>query len=221
MNRSPWNLQQATAQLTLGKFSATLDVARPQQGLYAIQFAGHALANWSCWNVEQTSLGAPFDVYVRDHDLVATYERTAERPLRVQIYWRALPVMASPVATGLELIVSVQTDLLDLDPRVQLSCCLTNGAAHSADDIVLFRGRDSATTFVQLVHPGDRSQVRLVPNPAQHGTHIHTTLFADRLEKGVILRSRLRGYFIERTNDEATAVELAHIFAASEPPLTA
>jgi hypothetical protein len=221
MNPSPWNLQQATAQLSLGKFSGTLDVARPQLGLHAMHFAGQSLANWSLWNVDQSSLGAPFDVYVRDHDLVATYERTVERPLRVQIYWRALPIMASPAVTGIEMIVSVQTDLLDLDPQVQLSSCMTNGAAQVADDTVLFRGRNSEMTAVHLVHPGDRSQVRVFPNAAHHGADIQTTLFADRLEKGVILRSRLRGFFMDRANDEATAAELARHFAASEPPLTA
>ena len=45
-------------------------------------------------------------------------------------------------------------------------------------------------------------------------------LFAERLEKGVILRSRIRGLFVPRDHDTELAQSEYRRFAASEPPLT-
>ena len=45
-------------------------------------------------------------------------------------------------------------------------------------------------------------------------------LFAERLEKGVILRSRIRGLFIPRSHTDELARHEYRRFAASKLPLT-
>ena len=233
MNRTPWTIHHNTAKLSLDKLNAEIDLARPDLGLAGIQWAGKSLANWSLWQIEWDTKGPPSDAYVRENDLVATYERTSEQPLRLQIYWRALSneqappntaqphaSTARPHATGVEMIVSVQTELLDLDPRMRLTSRVANAECHATPNCVLCRPREGKTTFAHLVHPGDLSQVRLSSDAKENVTLIQTTLFARQLEKGVILRSRLRAYFMERANDEAVVRQLAELFAATEPPLT-
>ncbi|MDZ4820284.1 MAG: hypothetical protein SGJ20_15060, partial [Planctomycetota bacterium] len=49
---------------------------------------------------------------------------------------------------------------------------------------------------------------------------LSTTLFPDRLEKGVIRRGRICGWFMPVENDLATAAQLAREFVAEPPPLT-
>ena len=221
MKPNPWTIQQNTATLSLGEFSAEIDLARPQQGIVGIRFGGEKFATWSLWQVDDAALGPPFDAYLRDNDLVATYERTPERPLRVQIYWRALPNAADVNATGIEMIVSVQTDLLDFDPRVRLTSRFGNAVGHVMDDFALCRARRGRVTFAYLIGPGDPSQIELSTAVHENGATIQTTLFAHHLEKGVILRSRMRGYFIDRSDDEAVARHLSSLFSATEPVLTA
>jgi hypothetical protein len=45
-------------------------------------------------------------------------------------------------------------------------------------------------------------------------------LFLDELEKGVILRGRVRGLLLERERDRSATAEAYTQFAGSPPPLT-
>ena len=67
-----------------------------------------------------------------------------------------------------------------------------------------------------MVHPTDFVSARL-----QHTRHVETTLFPEHLEKGVIRRGRICGWFMPAENDLDTAVELAREFVNEPPPLTA
>jgi len=70
-----------------------------------------------------------------------------------------------------------------------------------------------------MVHPLDcpDDQIRC---PAE-GAPFELThrLFARPLEKGVILRSRVRGLWVTRDRDVSVAAESYRRFAVSEPPL--
>ena len=61
--------------------------------------------------------------------------------------------------------------------------------------------------------------------PSRHGEsqfyEASYVLFSGRLEKGVILRSRLRGAFLPRRDDLQAAARLQRQFEAEPPPLTA
>ena len=178
------------------------------------------------------------DTYTRGDDLVATYAETELHPLRVQIYWRSLHAAAS--AKGIELLLSVQTGLLDSDPTVEVVTVLPGDAALQAlpvegspndqQRLLVESGSFVAShatmngTYVEMIHPGDAHRTTI----AHEGDRmvVRRKIFEHRLEKGVILRARLRGYFlassrnVENDNESKIAAECLSEFARSEPPLT-
>ncbi|HTQ39606.1 MAG TPA: hypothetical protein VMJ32_11290 [Pirellulales bacterium] len=84
--------------------------------------------------------------------------------------------------------------------------------------------------YVEMVHPIDfcRSTIVFSSRPPTNqasplkisSTVIEHHLFQERLEKGVILRARVRSAIVARPHDEAVAVTAYQQFAAAEPPLT-
>jgi hypothetical protein len=90
----------------------------------------------------------------------------------------------------------------------------------------LLRLPDDMGSYVEMVHPvdfGDTQLTRLGPAGAGKASHwsLQHTLFAETLEKGVILRARVLAAFLGAENDERQAAALYREFAESEPPLTA
>ena len=75
-----------------------------------------------------------------------------------------------------------------------------------------------STVFPDSRHLGRRGQ--LLGRPEDVGTlRVSHQLFSERLEKGVILRARLRGVFLPRQRDTRVAAACYTAFAAAEPPL--
>jgi hypothetical protein len=99
------------------------------------------------------------------------------------------------------------------------------GQSDSSTGCFLARLANGPLTWIEMVHPIDfrggratfgnsgslsgRDAVSLV-----HG------LFEQRLEKGVILRARVRGALVKRANDVACAMAAFARFSAAEPSLT-
>jgi hypothetical protein len=245
-SRSPWDLNDSEARLTLGALAGQVDVRHPFAGLSATFGA----AKLRLFRVElpppthQARDESP-ECYVRGQDLVGTYLQDDERKIRGQVYWRALE-WGPDQAPGLDLIVSVQTSFLDSDPTLNLRSSLPalevvaikNLEQATTEDITprgsdhhivtlrgkipacwLFRLKDEGVTYVEMVHPADFVSSRfqgIAPAEVEHSTQ----LFRGPLEKGVILRSRLRGVVLPRSDDVAAAIACYAEFAASEPPLT-
>jgi hypothetical protein len=55
---------------------------------------------------------------------------------------------------------------------------------------------------------------------AEQGGRLRHRLFVSRLEKGVILRARVRGVLVIREDDCSLAAAAYHRFVKSPPPLT-
>jgi hypothetical protein len=89
----------------------------------------------------------------------------------------------------------------------------------------LLRLPDGQGSYVEMVHPLDFGRTEICgvgvteSGEARLWSFKHT-LFAETLEKGVILRSRVLGAFVGREADEEQAASLYREFANSEPPLT-
>ena len=80
-------------------------------------------------------------------------------------------------------------------------------------------------SWLEMVHPADfhGSRASLGDSssiPGHHSLGLVHDLFAQRLEKGVILRARVRGALVGRENDAACATAAFRKFSASEPALT-
>jgi len=184
------------------------------------------------------------DHYVRGPDLVLTYAAAAAGDVQSQVYWRVLS-SAQADACGLETIVSVQTDRLNSDPasgtsthisaeeiwtlgsddvleRCDLGEASSRGRAIAGNrGLFLFRLPACELSYLEMVHPSDLTEARVVlVDAAAHVARSFLRLFAERLEKGVIRRGRVRGLFLPRAGDTAIAPALYREFVESTPPLT-
>jgi len=177
------------------------------------------------------------DSYVRGSDFVVSFRPTAPHRVTCHAYWRA-SFDARFRAPRIELILSAQTDLLDSVPGWVIYGSVPGANILHSNDLNqhrfdelpnspasfespngkehLFVFRDTDVSYAQMVHPTDFVSARL-----QHTRHVETKLFPEHLEKGVIRRGRICGWFMPAENDLETAVELAREFVNEPPPLTA
>jgi hypothetical protein len=158
-------------------------------------------------------------------------------------------------ATAIDLQVSVQTDVLDARPRVSTRSVLAGDRverlidarspslarvaidaaapvllAPDASPACLLFSLGGGLAYVEMVHPADFRQCRL----SRRGEElvIEHDLFAEKdLEKGVILRARVRGLLLRSAATdragggpaaavEVIAAEAYERFVAAAPPLT-
>jgi hypothetical protein len=181
------------------------------------------------------------DLYVRGADLVADFAAAGAHRIAPQIYWRAA-AEPNAGAVRIALVLSVRTDLLDSAPAWSVASFVTDSALlhtsrledASFDDIsgkcCTFRSTDSLVhlfvfrhsrfrlSYVEMVHPADFVEAT---SSGQQPICVKSKLFPERLEKGVIRRGRICGWFLPAENDLATAVELARRFVDEPLPLTA
>jgi hypothetical protein len=162
------------------------------------------------------------------------------------VYLRAWQFTHGEIAfPAIELIASVQTSLLDSDPTLNVrshaaardvlqltsveasraSTIEWNGgerhflAASTAIACFIFRLTGGPSSYIEMVHPADFNQSVLRRLPSGK-TEVCHRLFAGRLEKGVILRSRVRALLVPGEHDASLASACYAEFAASEPVLT-
>jgi hypothetical protein len=258
-HHSIWQIDGHVARLESDNLRAEVDILNPANGLKMLAAEGVIINDTTLFRVglPHSTINPVVDFFTRGNDLVAIYSETAEHPFRAQIYWRSGP---SAIAQGsgrsldratqsfaaLELILSIQTNLLDADPTltvetnlsaIQVSqlvdsqtACLTD--LHIADSPALlspasglgcfhFRLADSPLAYTELVHPADFHRSTLERSATDsNALRLSHQLFAQRLEKGVILRSRIRGLFMPAETEPAALVRTYQDFATSDPPLT-
>lgn len=242
---SPWSIDSAVARfgpLANSKLQGRIDLSDAAAGLSNIALGGAALPGAVNSLVDSAAAdlrGAqPSDWYLRGADLVAVYERTPRRPIRLQFQWTVVAADDDQgILGGVDWAPSVQTDELDSLPQLTARSSIGAGrtAVHSFD----LKQRDAkegdptaAAVHVvehrfpgELGFPGDLVYVEFshprfgVDCDASEVAVVHR-LFQRRLEKGVILRSRIRGLFLQGA-DESRLRRLALDFADQPLPLTA
>ena len=146
-------------------------------------------------------------------------------------------------AVQVQMILSVQTDLLDSHPEASVNSFAIEsrlfhapklqteafreigdsaiyGGNAGREHVFVFRNEGLDLSYVQMVHPSDFVAVQIQVN-AGRPTLVSTTLFPESLEKGVIRRARISGWFLPAENDLVAAIELAKQFVNEPLPLTA
>lgn len=253
MEHPTWRLSAAAAELHSAAHlqSAALcgevDLKRPERGLFQLRWRNQTLANHEILGVELAENEAAgeslIDGYQRGGDLIAVYAETVQRPLRVQVYWRAATDAA--LGTFVELQLSVQTSLLDSRPVLGAATRLPRGEVRRLVDGAsgkfetlpptaeplrlepvdrplcwLVRWPDAGLSYVEMALPSEahRSEWSL---SASGRLELKHQLFVEPLEKGVILRTRIRGAYLPTTGDESRAAQAYREFLQSPPPLTA
>jgi len=220
-----WRLNGAQANLVCRELRGAIDARAPRHGLCNVSLDERRLVKSNFLGID-IDAGDPHvlaDLYQRGGDLVARYAQTPARPFAVLVYWRAgLISIDSGKYPYVDLLVSVETSLLESRPRLQAHTRL----ARSVVEIIsreglsycLARFPDEATSYIELCHPDDA--LTTSHEPTDDGAKVTTRLFGQPLEKGVMLRSRLRGLFVPAGDADSLAQAALVQFGASPPPLT-
>jgi hypothetical protein len=248
MEHPTWRLSAASAKLQSASLRGEVDLRSPDRGLFNLERRDQALKEHEILGVRLDANEAAgeslIDGYERGGDLIATYEQTAARPMRVQIYWRATD--AGTLGLSIDLQLSVQTNLLDSQPALFAATRLPNAdvrrlvdaasgewetlqptgerswalESHSEPLCWLFRWPQTGLSYIELAMPGETRRSELSLSADGRSTLSHE-VFAEPLEKGVILRTRIRGAYLPCDGDEQLAAQAWRDFIAAPPPLTA
>ena len=245
MEHPTWRLSAAAAELHSAALCCEVDLKRPERGLFHLRWRNQTLANHEILGVELAANEAAgeslIDGYRRGGDLIAVYAETAQRPLGVLLYWRAAAHAA--LGTFVELQLSVQTSLLDSRPVLSAATRLPRGEVRRLVDVAsgkfetlplesltleshdiplcwLVCWPDAGLSYVEMALPSEAHRSKLSLS-ASGRLELKHQLFVEPLEKGVILRTRIRGAYLPTTGDESRAAQAYREFLHSPPPLTA
>src|SRR5690606_23390891 len=75
--------------------------------------------------------GLPQEVYSRQNDLIVRYGQGPSELFSYQLDWRLLEP-AAPFVAAIELWLSVQTELLDTQPELEITCSAPDGVRWSS-----------------------------------------------------------------------------------------
>ena len=219
-----WQITATQATLICGPLRGAVDLLSPATGLGQVSYDGVPLAGSQFLGID-IEVGDPatlVDFYQRGRDLVVRYAQTGERPFAVMVYWcTGLLAIGGTDHPHVDLIVSVETNLLDSRPMLAAKSFFAVADEDSMScqpGFFVARFHNPAITYGELCHPEDA--LAASAEAARGGVELTTRLFGLPLEKGVILRSRLRGLFVPRQHDEELARSALADFAAAPPPLT-
>ncbi|MFN0019871.1 MAG: hypothetical protein ACKVP0_16565 [Pirellulaceae bacterium] len=241
-----WKLEGTDGSLEIAGIATRVDVAHPKQGFLSSASNGRFMQLLPA-GVGGTSSLKLTEAYVRGSDLVALYEPLGPHQVQPQVYWRAR-IDEGKQAVGVEMIVSMQTSLLDSNPETVVATGMPIGDVWGPDgekanslnrleytefplvvsgsngshqpSLVVYQPRDTPFAYVEMVHPTDfvATQVELNKWGESWAT---TRFFSERLEKGVIRRARIAGWHVPRKSDVlGIAADLYAKFAAEPLPLT-
>ena len=213
------------------------------QSLPKVQLLGVCLVNSS------GDISEIHDHYSRNDSLIVRYGDSQQDRQQVQFQWHCINPQAGHVTAGLELIVSFEAPILTQLPawtttsQVSLQHTYCSGkdaqqpwkplaeistatnqdpsSTKNCSRMFLCRFPEQNLSYVEMIHPQESSLTIL---PDQKNSPIGTARWGvrmpgDYLEKGVILRKRVRGIFLPLERDEILAWETYQQFLALAPPL--
>lgn len=206
----------------------------PQQGT-KISFADSS--PWSVFRVKPIPAHsfAVEEVYVRQEDLISQFDQTENDNFAFHLNHRILP-SPDEVQThaDLELWLSVQTDDLDSEPVLVVSCESPDGSywetlkaselvpgdnTYEGDAPAAIICPGSEISAVWLIDQGDQRHSQLLSSPSESEQRVE--LFSHFMEKGVIRRARMRFHLIPNPLDQNHVSLLYQQFLSSPLPLTA
>ena len=243
-----WKLEGPRGSLACGPLQGAAKAGPLALKFLVERWHGHPIDGFSVLNsagpADRTQALVLAEAYVRGNDLVFQYEKIPPHNVAPLVYWRA-SCDAAQHAVRVEMIVSVQTDLLHSVPQFPVTSSVMNAELwHSAElapnrfqrleqranstplrheesatHLFVFRSAKLGLSYAEMVHPSDFVWSQPVV-AKDEPVAVTSSLFPEHLEKGVIRRGRICGWLLPCENDLALAVELARQFIYEPLPLT-
>src|SRR5258706_13689282 len=179
-----WKLDGTMGVWDVAGTTTRVDVAHPEKGFLCSASNGRFMQLLPADATKPLKLA---DAYVRGNDLVALYEPQPPMQVQPQVYWRARQD-AGQVALGVEMIVSMQTSLLDSNPETVVATGMPTGAIWGPAEgqekdleliegsqfpltiaasegtqrpsLLVFQPRDTEYAYLEMVHPADFVAIR-------------------------------------------------------------
>lgn len=244
-----WRLSEASAMGVAGASQIEVFPNSPAQAA-RWQAAPNAASAWEIASVtpHPPHASLPEEVYSRQGDLIVRYRQSSVDTFAYQLDWQLLPASA-PFVAAVELWLSVQTDLLDTSPELEVACRANSGQSwqvfehHQLDNSDVASKNDSATdrgpaallcgpkadpanaasaeatSGLWLIEPSDQCNTRRCTKDDQATQRLR--LFGHFMEKGVIRRARMR-FLLAPGIVSAEHISQAYRELADSPlPLTA
>ncbi len=212
-----WQLDGSKASFRSTHLTGRLDVEVPAAGVTDLAVAIHPDRPRTSIDAAIMKLmlpdGAPLliDAYVRGIDLVATYSESPNHPCQSRIYWR---VESEADYFGIQILISVQTPLLDAYPDLKIVSQLTQNATRIDHGVAVAPLPGLDLCYAELADDSNLASTEV------QGNRITSSLFPGSLEKGVIRSARILGCFLAREAGDELASSLQRRYARSAPPLT-
>ncbi len=224
-----------------------IDLASPSTGATYADGVGEVATRLFGIDKLETVGTDQLDPYLRGDDLIVSYPASDKRPVGVELYWRWSEFqiasdesenegVVAPLST-LELIYSLETNLLDSQPNPKVTSILLNSSRtfYCLDDTqqlvevagdsppqthaCVFRSPDSERALLLAVMPTDLKSTNSVI--LEDGRfQLDWELNSEFLEKGVIRRLRVFAAFDDNKSNH-NLIAAANQFLSSEIPLTA
>ena len=254
-----WTLNHTLARLNSSCITACVDAAHPERGIQELSFdrcgidgsilrlCRSKLGDNTRYDAGRPTYDWPLvlsDVYVRDNDLVASYQPNDDWPYAPQVYWRADPFADIDwVPASLEVLVAIQTHLLDTRPAISIATSVLSedriwiAVSGEGQTEVTALGQtgprllgSTATCVIQRLPKLPLSYVEIVPTTdccalavvvkGRESLALEWRLFSDFLEKGVIRKARVFAAILPTANDIELAIECCAAIEQSPLPLT-
>ncbi|MFK7735969.1 MAG: hypothetical protein AB8B50_08080 [Pirellulaceae bacterium] len=235
MNQMPeWTAEKENFVATTSDGKIVYVPQAPKQGVTVF---GKLSKAWNVCSVRPVPDHSQFieEAYVRGADLISMFDQRDSDSFAFSL--RHCLLASSHSKVGIETWLSVQTDDLDSEPVLSVSCrsadasywetmshdeVLGNSSAEAKVDSnspAAILCQNSVESGVWLIDQGDQQHCELLSSPAESEQRIE--LFGHFMEKGVIRRARMRFHLVEGEATQAVIRELYEAFLDSPLPLTA
>jgi hypothetical protein len=160
--------------------------------------------------------------------LRASFPESDSLSVETHLAWSVLDLETAIV--GIDLVVTIGTQKLDAQPQVNLCSQVGNADTLVPENVenrrpsegpscTLFRLGETDLSYCEMLHPAEFHSTEASQDLETGGAILRHHLFSCPLEKGVILRARLRGLLLVRGGDEAAAAASFEEFLAAPLPL--
>jgi hypothetical protein len=247
MIRSGWQLASFHAQWRSDALTLAFDCAQPERGLTLTHVSLPTACEPQLFGLilpprQESQDPSRLPLIACGSLLSATYDAAESFPVQTSVAWRVGAPSPQSSLTIVDAVFSIATERLNAQPRFSVrsvvpavevltatepldTACWKSWMPSQEDPphatespLVLFRLPGETFSYLEIADPMDSRWCRLTGH-GRAGVGLDRALFAATLEKGVILRSRLRGILLEQAEDLRCARAAYADFIRSEPPL--